>query len=110
MLTVQIATDTVRNVTDAIVSLPRGGLIVRTSAGPVQIETTLEAVHPVVEGAASFHVRVHRVHVAGDLVTPQGRVDTTRWVPLFYTFRHYFGQGQEVGRNFRAEIDGATAA
>ncbi len=77
---------------------------------PVQIETTLEAVHPVVEGAASFHVRVHRVHVAGDLVTPQGRVDTTRWVPLFYTFRHYFGQGQEVGRNFRAEIDGATAA
>ncbi|ACV05267.1 hypothetical protein Ksed_01790 [Kytococcus sedentarius DSM 20547] len=40
---------------------------------PVQIETTLEAVHPVVEGAASFHVRVHRVHVAGDLVTPQGR-------------------------------------
>jgi flavin reductase (DIM6/NTAB) family NADH-FMN oxidoreductase RutF len=30
-------------------------------------------------------------------------IDTSRWSPLLYVFRHYFGTGQRLGRNFRAE-------
>ena len=30
-------------------------------------------------------------------------VDTQRWSPLLYVFRHYFGTGQRLGKNFRAQ-------
>jgi hypothetical protein len=29
-------------------------------------------------------------------------VDTERWSPLLYVFRHYFGTGDELGETFRA--------
>jgi flavin reductase (DIM6/NTAB) family NADH-FMN oxidoreductase RutF len=54
--------------------------------------------------AAAVEVRVLRVHGERRLLTNGGRhVDPSRWRPLFYVFRHYFGLGAELGRTFRAE-------
>ena len=46
-----------------------------------------------------LEVHAHPAIVLG----PTGRIDTGRWSPLLYVFRHYFGTGERLGRNFRAE-------
>jgi flavin reductase (DIM6/NTAB) family NADH-FMN oxidoreductase RutF len=51
-----------------------------------------------------LEMRVLRVHAHADIVVPgTHHVDTTRWSPLLYVFRQYFGTGTQLGRNFRAE-------
>lgn len=35
---------------------------------------------------------------------PKDHIDTRRWQPLLYVFRHYFGTGPDLGRTFKAEI------
>jgi hypothetical protein len=51
-----------------------------------------------------LEAQVLQVHAHQDLVVPGGRhIDTGRWSPLLYVFRHYFGTGPRLGRNFRAE-------
>ena len=56
-----------------------------------------------VDGVAVF-VQVVQVHAREDLVIPgTSHIDTSRWQPLYYTFRHYFAQGIEVARTFKAE-------
>jgi flavin reductase (DIM6/NTAB) family NADH-FMN oxidoreductase RutF len=77
----------------------------RAAQCPVHLETAVEAVYPAGEtGFAIVETRVLRVHVAADLVVPgTSHVDTDRWHPLFYVFRHYFGTGPDLGSNFRAE-------
>ena len=48
--------------------------------------------------------RVQRVHARSYMVRPgTNHIDTSRWSPLLYVFRHYFGTGVELGRTFRAE-------
>jgi hypothetical protein len=44
------------------------------------------------------------VHAHAEIVLEGTQhVDTARWGPLLYVFRHYFGTGDRLGRNFRAE-------
>lgn len=51
-----------------------------------------------------LETKVLQVHAHDDIVLPNGQhIDTERWSPLLYVFRHYFGLGDRVGRNFRAE-------
>jgi flavin reductase (DIM6/NTAB) family NADH-FMN oxidoreductase RutF len=51
-----------------------------------------------------IEVEVLEVHAHPAVVLEQsGRIDTSRWSPLLYVFRHYFGTGDRLGRNFRAE-------
>ena len=39
-----------------------------------------------------------------DIVIPDtNHIDTNRWSPLLYVFRHYFGTGPDLGRTFKAE-------
>jgi flavin reductase (DIM6/NTAB) family NADH-FMN oxidoreductase RutF len=48
--------------------------------------------------------RVTRVHAHADIVIPgTNHVDTARWEPLLYVFRHYFGTGRDLGKTFKAE-------
>jgi flavin reductase (DIM6/NTAB) family NADH-FMN oxidoreductase RutF len=48
--------------------------------------------------------RVKRVHAHADIVIPgTNHVDTARWEPLLYVFRHYFGTGPDLGKTFKAE-------
>ncbi len=41
----------------------------------------------------------------GGIVVPgTSHIDTARWSPLLYVFRHYFGTGPDLGRTFKSEI------
>ena len=83
----------------------------RIAECPIQMEAQLLAAHPPAaspgEAAPGFLIlenRVRRVHARADLVVPGTQhIDPTRWSPLLYVFRHYFGTGPELGKTFRAE-------
>jgi len=48
--------------------------------------------------------KVLRVHARADIVIPgTSHIDTAKWNPLLYVFRHYFGTGVDLGRTFKAE-------
>lgn len=91
-----------------IVSAPRIGEC------PLQFEAKIVTAHAPgggtweIGGGHSFAIieaQVVRVH-AHEGVTVEGtnHIDVERWQPLLYVFRHYFGTGEDLGRNFRAEI------
>jgi flavin reductase (DIM6/NTAB) family NADH-FMN oxidoreductase RutF len=83
----------------------------RVAECPLQLEARLLAAHacqPGAEGEAPgmriLELQVLRVHAHEDVVQAgSSHVDTARWSPLLYVFRHYFGTGARLGRNFRAE-------
>lgn len=77
----------------------------RVAECPVHLEAVVEAVHRTREtGLSIVETRIVHVHVAEDLVIRGTQhVDTARWNPLFYVFRHYFGLGSDRGTSFRAE-------
>ena len=82
----------------------------RIAECPLQLEARITAIHePRSPDGDSFRIveaYVERVHALVDYVKPGTQhVDTARWSPLLYVFRHYFGTGGELGRTFRAEID-----
>ncbi len=83
----------------------------RVAECPLQLEARLLAAHPATalpgEDDPAFmtlELQVLRVH-AHEAITHPGtqHVDTARWGPLLYVFRHYVGGGERLGRNFRAE-------
>jgi flavin reductase (DIM6/NTAB) family NADH-FMN oxidoreductase RutF len=48
--------------------------------------------------------QVTRVHAHEEIVIPgTNHVDTARWDPLIYMFRHYLGTGPDLGKTFKAE-------
>ena len=91
-----------------------GGLTPRASADvaaqriaecPVQMEARVAQFIPIGDGDAfAVEAEVLRVHAHTDILRSEtpARIDTERWRPLYYTFRHYFAQGQHRGSNFRA--------
>lgn len=83
----------------------------RIAECPLQFEARLLACH---RSAAEqpdapstpliIEVDVKQVYARRDIVIPgTNHVDTANWNPLFYVFRHYFGDAVDMGRNFRAE-------
>ncbi|NLS05577.1 flavin reductase family protein [Rhizobium sp. P32RR-XVIII] len=84
----------------------------RISECQMQCEAKVVAVHdegsvadPVhAAGYLIIEVQVLRVHAHSEIVVPgTNHINTARWTPLFYVFRHYFGLGDDLGKNFRAE-------
>ena len=82
----------------------------RIAECPLQMEVQLLAAHeasPVHGDPPGFmllEARVLQVHAHEDIVLPGSQhIDTGRWSPLLYVFRHYFGTGPRLGKNFRAE-------
>ncbi|OBQ83068.1 hypothetical protein A9K71_25455 [Mesorhizobium sp. WSM3873] len=82
----------------------------RIAECPLQFETRLLTCHRSAkqQGASSTHlimeVDVQRVHAHRSIVLPgTNHIDTARWNPLFYVFRHYFGDAVDLGKTFRAE-------
>jgi hypothetical protein len=76
----------------------------------MQIEVRLLASHAATTvednspGFMLLEARVLQVHAHADIVHPASQhIDTSRWSPLLYVFRHYFGIGRRLGRNFRSE-------
>jgi flavin reductase (DIM6/NTAB) family NADH-FMN oxidoreductase RutF len=82
----------------------------RVGECPAQLEVQLLDAHPATmhEGDNPafmlLETRVVRVHAHEGIVVPgTNHIDTSKWSPLLYVFRHYFGTGERLGRNFRAE-------
>ncbi|ENN84245.1 hypothetical protein RHSP_76803 [Rhizobium freirei PRF 81] len=84
----------------------------RIAECPIQLEAEVVAAHaPGGEWPAErqeafwiIETRVIRVHAHRDIVIPgTNHIDTGRWSPLLYVFRHYFGIGPDLGRTFKAE-------
>lgn len=72
---------------------------------PIQLEARVEEARASAQGGVLIlEARVLRVHAHPHLVLPGTQhVDPSRWSPLIYNFRHYFGLGAELGRSFRSE-------
>ncbi|MCO1338621.1 hypothetical protein BJH93_06915 [Kocuria polaris] len=78
----------------------------RIAECPVQMEARVTNMTPLDEegNATIVHAKVLRTHVHQKLAVPgTSHVDLDVWKPMYYTFRHYFSQGERVGVNFRAE-------
>lgn len=84
----------------------------RIAEAPLQLEARLHgsaarsipAWRSKAEGYVTLELAVCRVHAHADIVIPgTSHIDTARYRPLFYVFRHYFGRGAELGRTFKAE-------
>lgn len=83
----------------------------RVKECPVQLEAITRSIHPLtgdprlhqLGGAASVEVEILKVHVRPDFILKEHYIDPSRWQPLIYNFRHYFGLGEELGKTFRAE-------
>lgn len=85
----------------------------RIAQCPIQLEAKLVASHDPggnwpAERPEAFQImeaKVVRVHAHRDIVIPgTNHIDTGRWQPLLYVFRHYFGTGPDLGRTFKAEV------
>lgn len=84
----------------------------RIAECPIQIEAEVVASHEPggewpserPEAFRIIEVKAVRVHAHRDIVVPgTHHIDTNRWSPLLYVFRHYFGIGPDLGRTFKAE-------
>jgi flavin reductase (DIM6/NTAB) family NADH-FMN oxidoreductase RutF len=85
----------------------------RVAECPVNLEATLEAVHPLSvrdpqrRGAlVALEVRITRVHVAEAVRLPghRHRIDPDRWRPLIMSFQQFYGLGDRVQPSTLAEI------
>lgn len=77
----------------------------RIAECPLQLEARLLAAHPA-SGEAVFAIletQVLQAYAHPEIVIEGSQhIDTGRWQPLLYVFRHYFGTGSKLGRTFRA--------
>lgn len=84
----------------------------RIAECPLQLEARLVVAHQAQREDAQeespdfciLETRVVQTHAHRDVVIEgTSRIDTARWQPLLYVFRHYFGTGPRLGRTFKAE-------
>ena len=84
----------------------------RIAECPLQLEARLVIAHQAriahaQESPPDFCIletRVVRTHAHSDIVIGGTQhIDTARWRPLLYVFRHYFSTGPRLGRTFKAE-------
>lgn len=77
----------------------------RVAECPLQFEAVAAGIR--LDAGGNFFIveaRVLRVHADPRIVVPgTSYVDPTRWSPLSYNFRHYFGLGTQLGESFRTE-------
>ncbi len=83
----------------------------RINECPIQVEGKVVATHgPGGEWSSErpetfsiVEILMTKIHAHEDIVVPgSDYIDTSRWQPLLYVFRHYFGTGEELGRSFKA--------
>ncbi len=84
----------------------------RIAECPIQFEAVVVAAHDPgsdwpearPEAFQIVEAKVTRVHAHRGIVTPgTNHIDTSRWSPLLYVFRHYFEVGRDLGRTFKSE-------
>lgn len=80
-------------------------LLTRIGECPLQIEARAQHIR-IPEHAPFFAIietKAILVHAHEEIMLNDRHIDPDRWSPLIYNFRHDFGLGKELGRNFRAE-------
>jgi flavin reductase (DIM6/NTAB) family NADH-FMN oxidoreductase RutF len=84
----------------------------RIAECPLQFEAEIVACHTPggdwpQERPETFQIieaKVVRVHAHPAIVVPGTQhIDTQKWSPLLYVFRHYFGTGPNLGQSFKSE-------
>jgi len=77
---------------------------------PIQLEAILEQ-YSIIDfdtngnpDVAAVTVKVVNVRVHENILIGNNHIDPEKWSPLIYNFRHYFGLGKALGKNFKAEI------
>lgn len=94
---------------------PEASVAIRTpriAECPLQMEAKLLAAHRcAADGDATppahlmVEVGVIQTHAHEEVaIAGTQHIDPSRWNPLFYVFRHYFGRAVDLGRNFRSEV------
>jgi len=81
----------------------------RIAECPIQMEAVLKDVLYLPDSsvgytAAALCVEVLCVYAQEAFIIKENHIDPSKWNPLIYNFRHYFGLGKELGKTFRAEI------
>jgi flavin reductase (DIM6/NTAB) family NADH-FMN oxidoreductase RutF len=77
---------------------------------PIQLEAVLEQYSILDFGPdgkpelAVVTVKVVNVRVHENLVVGTDYINPDCWSPLIYNFRHYYGLGKVLGKNFKAEL------
>jgi flavin reductase (DIM6/NTAB) family NADH-FMN oxidoreductase RutF len=83
----------------------------RATECPIHMEARVHRLHRMhgeklgkLGGGVAAEVEILRMHAASELILGESYIDTTKWSPLLYNFRHYFQLADsELGKTFRAE-------
>ncbi|BAD63711.1 MULTISPECIES: flavin reductase family protein [Shouchella] len=72
---------------------------------PLQIEATVKHIRIPAHSPDFAIVETQAVHVHAhkEIVLGENHIDPSKWSPLIYNFRHYFGLGEQLGKTYRAE-------
>ncbi|MBB4823348.1 flavin reductase (DIM6/NTAB) family NADH-FMN oxidoreductase RutF [Sporosarcina luteola] len=71
---------------------------------PIQVEAVVKNIR-IPDYNPQFAIvetQVVRFHAHEEILENDCHIDPSKWSPLIYNFRHYFGLGPEVGKTFRA--------
>ncbi|MGG1594331.1 flavin reductase family protein [Terribacillus saccharophilus] len=71
---------------------------------PLQIEAEVRHIREpdYMEGIAIIEVQAVAIHAQESIIKDGKHIDPSKWSPLIYNFRHYFGLGEELGKTARA--------
>ncbi|WP_209847113.1 flavin reductase family protein [Paenibacillus sediminis] len=72
---------------------------------PIQIEAKVQHIR-IPEYSPHFAVvetQAIQVHAHENILISENHIDPSKWSPLIYNFRHYFGLGNQLGKTFRAK-------
>ncbi|MEC1611866.1 flavin reductase family protein [Bacillus mojavensis] len=72
---------------------------------PIQIESEVKHIRiPDYEPSfAIVETQALHFHAEEKIILNDNHIDPSKWSPLIYNFRHYFGLGKEIGKTFRSE-------
>lgn len=73
---------------------------------PLHFEAIVKNDYPIGndgDDVVAVEVQVVHVHAHEDILHDTSHISPSRWRPLIYNFRHYFGLGTELGKTFKSE-------
>lgn len=71
---------------------------------PLQIEAKVRYIREpdYMEDLAIIELEAAAIHAQKSIIKEGQHIDPSKWSPLIYNFRHYFGLGEELGKTARA--------
>ncbi|MCE0742176.1 flavin reductase family protein [Bacillus sp. G16] len=72
---------------------------------PIHIEVVVKHIR-IPEYEPSFAIvetQALHFHAEKRIILNENHINPSKWSPLIYNFRHYFGLGREIGKTFRSE-------